>query len=409
MRLTVPKPKVKYVLDKRYKNKSGTYVVKLEVYYRGYRRYIKTHLKLTPEEYERIKTGDARGALLDYKFQLNKELVRAQEVLKTMQNFNFEEYKKLLGIHGAMRDLPWYFDLYYQELIAKKRMQTAAHYKTAKNILSSYFKGKFNFYSITPQLLEEFEEHYYRLGRSMGTVGNYMRALRAVYNRAKRDYVISEMDYPFGKDKYIVPSVRKRKVGVPLDIVQEIHRHPLEKPFDQFNREMWIFSFHCNGLNMKDIAYLKYGDLKNRKLTVIRAKTRYTRKRQQRPILIHLNKHAMAIIEKWGTKPAKDTNYIFPILNHEMTDEQLYKRYKQTTQNTRKLIQRIAEEKGWEFKINFQSARHSFGNRLQKSNEPLHVAQEAMGHSDPKITLHYFQDLDEEKQEYISTLTDYEL
>jgi integrase/recombinase XerD len=409
MRLIAPKVKIGYMQDVRYKTKDGTYSIKMRVNYRSERFYINTRIRLTREAFQSILNGTARGDLLDIKFRLDQEMVRAQSTAESMQSFNITEFKRLYGVMEKTRTLTWYFEVVIGELHSRRQFGTAKHYKTALNILSAHWGKRFSFMHINAQMLEEFEEYYEQQGRSMGTVGNYMRALRAVYNRALDDHVISKLDYPFGRKKYIIPRVRKRKVGVPIEVVKEIHRYELEDPFHQFHRDLWIFSFHCNGMNMKDITNLRHNNLRGNTLEFIRQKTKRTRKNQQLPISVNLNKHAKAIIEKWATERKTGNEYIFPVLKVEMDPEEKFRRNKQATQNTRKLIKRIAEEKGWEFPINFMSARHSFGNRLNKNKEPLHVIQQAMGHSDPKITLHYLEDLEEEQQIYISSLTDYEL
>ena len=51
----------------------------------------------------------------------------------------------------------------------------------------------------------------------------------------------------------------------------------------------------------------------NDRIVFIRAKTKNTTRRDQRPIVAMLNPQIDACIEKWGNKPVLNEGYIFPI------------------------------------------------------------------------------------------------
>ncbi|MBA7590035.1 hypothetical protein ES708_32134 [subsurface metagenome] len=73
-----------------------------------------------------------------------------------------------------------------------------------------------------------------------------------------------------------------------------------------------------NGLNMKDIAKLKYKNIEGDKLIFIRSKTKRTTRQNQKPIVAIIIDDAKRIIEKWGVKPPNPESYIFTILTNKV-------------------------------------------------------------------------------------------
>ncbi len=314
----------------------------------------------------------------------------------------------MTGINTSNRSLEWYFIRYIGTIAAENRLGTSTSYQTAYNILKAYFGSKFSFQHITPTLLRNFENDYLAKGKSIATVGLYLRSLRAVYNDAKSEGTISEADYPFGRKKYIIPSTGKRKIGITKALVAEIHKYQFEEPIRNYYKDLWMFSYHCNGMNFKDIAHLRYANITNGLLTFTREKTKLTSRKDGKEVSLNLNKNARDIINKWGNADKKKLNFVFPILTEEMDLKRQMITYRQLNQMVSKTSNLIAEEKGWPYRVTFLSARHSFANLLQTDEQPLHVIQQALGHTDAKTTQHYLRNLEEAKLKQLSSLTEFD-
>ena len=108
------------------------------------------------------------------------------------------------------------FGKYIEELQIENRIGTAVSYRVAKPSLES-FKSGLKFADISPALLKRYEAWMIQNGKSKTTVGIYLRSLRAIFNMAKIDKTL----YPFGKNKYTIPSGRNVKKALLLKKLQE--------------------------------------------------------------------------------------------------------------------------------------------------------------------------------------------
>ncbi len=405
MRLINNKATATLFLENRRKNAENIYPVKLKLTYQRERIYMSLNTDLSEADFEKIMNNTARGKLRDIQNSLESEKARANDIIETMANFNFKDFKRLFGIKSTTRTLDWFFLNYIDKLKANDQLRNAENYQSAYNRLTSFFKKDFSFQRLSASDLERFERALVKEGKSISTVGVYVRALRAIYNQAIVAGAISKEDYPFGIGKFVVPASSKRKIGLPIDFIRIIAQHKLEVPKHSFYRDLFLVSFYLNGINMKDIAFMKYGQISNDVLSYVRKKTARTKRQNQQTIDVKLNPGVKSIIEKWGTKPETADQYIFPILKNEMNSAQQLVAYKQATKMCSKMVTKIAKSNNWDINISFMTARHSFGNLLQKNNQPMHVIQQALGHSDPKTTMHYLSDLQEEKLTEISNFT----
>ncbi len=409
MKLAQPKTTLSFFLDTRYKKKAtDKYPLKLRVNFKGERLYLNLNYDLSEDEFNSIISQKVRGRLLDIQLRIEADKAKANSIIESMQTFNFSTFKQLMSINQTTQTLDWYFSRYIAKIADEDRIGTSTSYQTAYNVLKAYFGSKFSFQHITPTLLRNFENDYLAKGKSIATVALYLRSLRAVYNDAKSEGSISEADYPFGRKKYIIPTSGKRNVGISKAQVLEIHQYQFEEPIRNFYKDMWLFCFHCNGLNFKDIAYLKYANIVNGVLTFTREKARLTSRKAAKIISLNLNKNALEIIAKWGNADKKKNNFLFPILTDEMDVKTKFRTYRQLTKMISNTSTIISNEKGWPFEVKYQHARHSFSNLLQTEEQPIHVIQQALGHSDYKTTEHYLRSLEESKRKQISSFTEFD-
>jgi integrase/recombinase XerD len=51
----------------------------------------------------------------------------------------------------------------------------------------------------------------------------YLRALRAIFNIAKKDGIITNEQYPFGKNKYQIPEGRNIKKALHISDIEKIY------------------------------------------------------------------------------------------------------------------------------------------------------------------------------------------
>lgn len=242
---------------------------------------------------------------------------------------------------------------------------------------------------------------------SITTIGIYMRNIRSVYNDAVEAGLASKDDYPFGLKRYVIPSESgSRKARLPEEIML-VMNHVCDTDTKQRSRDFWVFSYLCNGANIKDILNLKWSniDVKNEKFIFIREKSKRTKRVNQSAIEGVLFPEAIEIIERWGSRNPKPDSYLFPILNESMNDVQKERVKDYFIKVTNRCMKEIGRELGLSGDLRTYCARHSFATILMQSEAPLAFISKSLGHSKITTTQAYLGKFTEEKsKEYLRAL-----
>ncbi len=84
-----------------------------------------------------------------------------------------------------------------------------------------------------------------------------MRNIRSVFNRAivGKEKLISAECYPLGRDKYSAPSSVNTKKSLKIEDIGKIFNYKGNSDVEQWAKDMWIFIYLGNGMNIKDLAY----------------------------------------------------------------------------------------------------------------------------------------------------------
>lgn len=226
---------------------------------------------------------------------------------------------------------------------------------------------------------------------SKTTVGIYARALRAIFNEAIDRGLISKENYPFGKKKYQIPTGRNIKKALSINDISKFYYYESEisNEGEGKAKDFWLFSYFGNGMNMKDIALLKYKNIQGDYIVFERAKTERTRRSSPKPITIYITTEMHEIMAKWGNFKKSEDGYIFPILEPGVSPVRRKELIQQFVKNTNKWTKRIAEKLGIPFKVTTYTARHSFSTVLKRSGASTEFIAEALGHTDVKTTESY--------------------
>ncbi len=404
-------PTFNVVLDKRKMKEDGTYPLKLRITFNRKRNYYSIGFpSLTELDFGKLEKS--RDPFLK-EVRLNIAAIesKANETLKRLNPFTFEEFEKLFfpkeesstydSVYTAM-------SAYIAKMRNEGRVSTASSYECALNSLQQ-FKKKLSFEDITPDFLNSYERSMIGQGKSTTTVGIYLRSLRTIYNQAIEDGAIGREKYPFKKSKFQIPAGQNIKKALTLVELEKIFNYPtVPNSSEDKAKDFWIFSYLCNGINIKDICRLKYSNLDGEKLIFQRAKTENTKKANQKSIVVYLTSEAKAIIDKWGNPSKLSSNYIFPILqsNTEPQDERNLVQY--LTKQVNKYMKRIAKEVGIEKPVTTYAARHSFSTVLKRSGAPIEFISESLGHNNLKTTENYLDSFEDDvKKKYAESLTNF--
>jgi integrase len=330
-------------------------------------------------------------------------LDKAKQVINDLKVFTFDSFENAYFENRNIADsVSFAFDKYINALKSEDRISTAESYKNAKRSFES-FKKDLTFAEITPSLLKEYQKWMIAKGKSITTVGIYLRSLRTIYNQQGIDLSV----YPFGEKngKYSIPTGRNIKKALTIEDVAKIYQHSVpENTTKEMARDYWMFLYLSNGMNVKDFCLLKWANIDGDMLTYIREKTK--RKNEATHIKVALKPETLKIIKKWGQRSIDKNAYIFPHLNKKMTDEQQYKVVKQLTKSINKYMKQIAQELDINKEITTYYARHSFATVLKRSGATTEMISELLGHSSVIVTKNYLDSFEDDKiKEQTNALT----
>ena len=395
------KPTLTYFFDTRSKLLDGNYPIKLTVYYGRQKKRYKTPFKATQEMYDRLLANRLRDeSTKQLKRQTVSWLDKQTLIAESIVPFTFTDFENVfyaektqsrkIQLNDGINSI---YEKHIQVLNDEGRISTARSYQDSLTSMLSY-KKNLKVSQITPDFLKGYEKWMTDNGRSLTTVGMYVRALRTIFNMAIENEVIDASKYPF--KKYTIPAPQKISRTLKKEEIKQIINYTAKRDADAVALDYWVFSFISNGMNFKDIALLKYGNINGDFLEFRRAKTKRTTNNNSLPIMVPLDENLLYIIKKRGNKSKKKEDYIFPILKHGLTPLEEYDHIKTFVRNTNKRLTRVGIELGLSLKVTSYVARHCFATIQKNNNAPLAYISEALGHSNLKTTQNYFGRFEDE-------------
>ena len=398
------KPTTAIVLDTRRATKDDQYPVKLRVTFKRVRRYYGIDVRLTKEDWNRMHGPKPRKEFLKIRSDMDRIIREVDNLIEHMPGFSFEQFEREYFKQEVKSDVETAFRIYIEKLQGEGRIGTASSYGCAISSLLK-FQERISFSEITLDFLKKYERWMMTQGNSATSVGIYLRSLRTLVNEALRDGVVTLQQYPFGKSKYQIPKGQNIKKALTMAEVQKIMDYDAVpgSPQDKA-RDFWLLSYFCNGANITDICHWKFKDLRGDKLIFYRAKTAHT-SRNPRPIVVVVTSQVQRILDKWANKKQKQDEYIFPVLNKEMTPTEIKKTIAGFIHTINNHMAKIAEELHIESNLTTYVARHTFSTILKRGGVPIAYISESLGHSDIRTTENYLGSFDDEqKMEYSKLL-----
>ena len=377
---------VKAFINRHHPNQDGECSLTIRVTHDRKKKYYPTGISIKADDFDRIMMAKRRNEADNTLFKKIHSLEsRALKAVDKLPIFTFSKFEEIyLENRDASDSISWAFDKYIEELKLENRIGTAISYLVAKRSLES-FKAGLRFADITPALLKRYESWMIQNEKSKTTVGIYLRSLRTIFNRVKVDKAM----YPFGKNKYIIPSGKNIKKALTIEEISRIFKYePKPGSNEEMARDYWIFIYLCNGLNVKDMCLLRRKDINGEILTYERAKTKLSERHSEK-IVVSMKPQAKEIIARWGQHSLSPNSYIFPHLQAGMTPSKERAIYQQLTKTINKYMKRIAEKLEISKPVTTYFARHSFATILKRSGASMEFISEALGHSDLKTTRNY--------------------
>lgn len=367
---------------------------------------------MSEEKFNEILTSNKLGNKdKKSKMILNQFEQKANDVIGKLPSFSFSFFEKnYLRPEGNNTNIFYWYELIIKKMEDEERIGNAISYRTAMNSLKKFHKKDTLYLTdITPEFLLKYQKQLLSEGKSLTTVGIYARTIRAMYNLAIKENILTKDFYPFGRGIYSIPAGRNIKKALNSADLSKIYNYAsIPGTNEYWALKIWIFSYLCNGMNINDIAKLKYHNIKQGKISFYRAKTINTSVQDFKKIEVIITPPVQEIIDNIGTKPVKSEMFIFNILTDNLTPVQVKAKIQQATKQVNKYIKRIAKAVGIEMTVTTYAARHSFATRLRHMGGSDEFISESLGHAETRTTKAYLGSFEDElKGDYAKKLYEF--
>ena len=428
---------------RRMKKKTRKYPVKLLVTCDSEPQRYQTIFDLTQEEFKSLSAARVLDGLRTIREQLKQIKQESEKVAFGLDPFSYQEFEKEFILNNPFfhqrkslkgktvvpsydsygsdydRRFPIFklptpepftildtFLKYIHKLLGEGRIRTAASYQTSYTIISK-FRGNVKFTEIGVPYLKQFEQWMLDQEYSITTVGIYTRCLRAMFNEAIfRGIIRREKCYPFGRRQYQCPLSRNRKKALTLDEVEKIYYYKPICEAEQKAKDFWLFSYLANGINPTDIAHLRFKNVEDGYITFCRSKTENATRAAPKPITFFITEDLEQIINYWGNKKIAPNNYLFPILEHDISPLRKVELIELFVQSINDWMGKIRKKLGITKSVTTYVARHTFSTVLKRSGVSTEFIQESLGHTDIRTTENYLDSFEKEvKREFSGKLT----
>ena len=398
--------------DKRHQKKDGNYPVKIQISRNREQKYFATGISCTEEEFNRsYLSARARGPYKALKEEIVAQENRANEIVQELVAFTFEAFKirfKRKPSDGV--NMFYYFEQKEAQCKAAEQFGSENSYRNAKSSFKEFqtFRNGstsfMHFEDVTADYLKQYEAYMTNppegiKERSLSTVGVYCRNLRALFNEADAAREIDKRKvYPFGryKGQFQIPSSRKVKKALNKEKLGAFLHAPVEPGSHQEKaRDFWFFSYVANGMNPRDIAFLRYSNLSDTAISFYREKIKRTSRNSAKPVIVPLNDFLRGIIAKHGNERLSDDTFVFPILSGEMDARRQYESARNFTRYVNQHTKRLAATVGLEEEISVNWARHSFTTQSIQNGQEIEFIQDALGHKSKQTTQNYWAGFEE--------------
>ncbi len=337
-----------------------------------------------PETYK-----DKNKTLKSYLNKANRIIEEIERSKKTITHSLFKN--KFFNIHDVNISVLGYYDNHIEDLKQKGKIGNADNYKQSRQALSRFVNERqIRFEDIDVAFLNNWEKYLSKTCSGNG-ISNYMRTLRALYNRAISEDICSAEIYPFksriNNRGYNISKIETKTIKRALSKV-DLEKLKIYQPKENSRlndaKNLFFFSFYLMGMNVSDICLLKWSDIDDGRII-------FRRKKGSMPHNIKILPPVQDILDYYGQFDY-GTDYVLPALTEEYNSEEEKIRkvesYIRVTNTYLKKLGKLAKVSNPQ-QLTTYVARHSWATTMKRSGASTSLISEAMHHSDEKTTQIY--------------------
>lgn len=375
----------KIVLDTRRVKKNNTYPLRMRVY-QG--RDYKTHsLGIDLREFDwneqtqQVKSCNPNYKLYNVqisslKMKVQKSIFMSEGEKETLSPVELLNQATSTGQKKVVSkpDILAYGSQHIAKLETTGQIGNSIVYSCAIKKLQGYAKTNvLAFEDVNYSFIERFNTTLLAEGMKVNGISNYMRTIRALFNKAIKEGIISADSYPFSKFKI----KNERTINRTLTIAEIASIANLDLPEETpiwHHRNLFLLSFCLIGINFADLLTLS-------KESFVDGRIVFRRKKTHKVYSILLQSKAQQLFDIYRTD-VSDTGkgYVLPFVLNKNDPMALKKDITQAIKNTNDYLQKIADECKIDKPVTTYYARYTWANLARSLGYSKDMIAEALGH-----------------------------
>jgi integrase len=281
-----------------------------------------------------------------------------------------------------------------KNLVERGKIGRARLYKRLLSSLQEFVGNKqLCFSDVDVPFLNRYEAFMYRQGLVENSISTYFKVLRALLNKAIQDKRMKREQYPFEGYSLGKFSTLTQKRAMSKEDLQKVLALPLD-PDSKFSRarDYFLFSYYGQGMNFRDMAFLRWKQ-------IVKDRVVYTRLKTGKMMQFKLLDPAVEILERYrALSGGQAEDFVFPILDKEQhsTPQKLDNRINKVLKQVNQSLQALADQANIPVHLTTYVARHTYATVLKQSGISTGIISEALGHGGEKITQTYLKSFSNE-------------
>jgi integrase len=251
------------------------------------------------------------------------------------------------------------------------------------------------FSEIDIKFVKNFDIFLQKRGCGGNTRKYYMKALRAILNKAIQDKEASANTYPFSKGGFNIASLEEETVKryLPLNCMEKIKSTVMENSTLELTRRLFLFSYYCYGISFIDAAFLTKKNIirynGGNYIVYKRNKTKKTKK--VKAIQIKITPEIQSHLDWFTGNTILIEDYLVPIVSRSgYLGEKLYNHIRSRFTRNNKNLKELAKALDITgMTLTSYVSRHTMAMTLQDNQVSREVISQILGHSDLSTTNTY--------------------
>jgi len=271
-------------------------------------------------------------------------------------------------------DILGYGKAHIAKLVSSGHIGNSIVYSCAVNKLKEYTsRENLSFEEVNYSFLQGFNTSLLTDGMKINGISNYLRTIRALFNKAIKEGIVSVNNYPFSQFKIKYEKTINRTLTI--EEIANIATYDLTPDSKIWHyRNLFLLSYCLIGVNFADMLTLK-------KENLVDGRVVFRRKKTHKVYSILLQPKAEELFNLYSVNRIIGKNaFLLPFIENKNNPVALKKDILQVTKNTNEYLDKLAKLCKISKPITTYYARYSWANAARNLGYSKDLIAEALGH-----------------------------